>query len=376
MSKLTDFYKSLDKQKQIILTPYKIQDYSFKNAVVYTPAQLLRKLNNESITTTKNILSNDSLLSRALELGLVKSSENFIGVNYTIDDIASKSIQIPYSLILNDIRDDMVKNFECRYFGWNVVVLEESLLNQDFSDYLKVLSKTINITKVVFPSFNFINKDTNVDTFIGDILECDELELFCAYKNINYIRDDELSIIKSEGFILISSFYIFYECPSLLNACKIINLLNKNEVVKYKNQLRLSQLLLNACKTNVISSDLPVNLHFVVHVFNNFKVKQSGEVFLDYLLYFTPLFDDFPKYRLKNVCKSLVCDYSKSGDFEWLDNTNSVKILCYLDDSWVFVPSVFYATNDSLSKTPVMTNKRNIQKVNLILNHRLEVDYV
>jgi hypothetical protein len=376
MSKLTDFYKCLDEHKQLIITPYKIKDFSFKKAAIYTPDQLLRKLNNESITTTKSILSNDSLLARALELGLVKSSESFIGINYSINDIASKSIQIPYSLILNDISEDMVIKFKCRYFGWNIVVLEESLLNQDFSDFVKVLEETVNVKKVVFPSFNFIKQKSNIDTFIGDVLECDELELFCAYKRINFVRDDELSIIKSEGFILISSFYMFYENPSSLNACKIINLLNKNKVIKYKNQLRLSEELLEACKTGDISSDLPDNLHFLVDIFNKFEAQQSGEVFLDYLLYFTPLFDDLPKYRLENVCKSLICDYSKFDNYEWLKNTNSINILCYLDDSWVFASSVFYTTNNSLYIAPVKTNQRNIKKVNLILNHRLEVDYV
>lgn len=354
--------KSLNDPQNIIITPHMIKAGDIGKAHALTPDQLIHRLSgNVEDIVFKQIQASfiDPILSAALSQYSLISAQQFIEKNYD-EEVYSAFITkfgLPPIVLLHNKIEEFVEKFLQIYCHNNIFVFDVEKYCPLFQNFIFALQNKANMKFINTAAYRPINhKHTRSSaTILAPVFVCDAIELHCLQSSITVSREREQTLSYSSAYQVLNTFCDFYHSPSVYMLTPFLKMVLPQDIINKDKQFLPLCEQIYANYMNPASIDdfkLPKEVDFIRHV--SLIDKGNVEAVISYLIYFTSLFDGFPKKR-----KRILEDYllNESGIFfpDIFNNFDSIELISEIDAAWQFKNHVFILKNMPVSSYPIIT---------------------
>lgn len=364
MITINSLLKAFDDSNHLIITPHVINDLYLKKATSITSDQLMALLGgmySSSIFDKASASFLDPILSNAFSQYSLNSSHTFIEKHYDKNMCNSfvEKFGLPAVLLLHNNAEIYVEKFLQQFCDKKVVVLDIERYCPLFQNFLMLIQEVTLLECVSTNDARPINRksEREIATILAPVFICDALELICTKNSINVKRNKEQKISYSSAYQTINSFCNFHSNPSLQTIIPFMKMvlplklaLNKNTFIQLCNEVY--QIYLDSKYEATI--DLPDAVNFIKDI-SRINGRDVSSV-IHYLIYFTSLFDDFPKSRKRILEDYLLNSLALEIDID-LEGYDSIELISEIDVDWRFRHHVFIAQDNPLTAYPVIVSE-------------------
>lgn len=364
MININTFLKSLDNNNNVIVTPYQITSNLIKNATSVTAEQLIHKVTGkcENVVFNSDLGSYaDPVLSSALSQYSLISAQSFITKNYdekTYTNFIS-TYGLPSLILLHNNIEIYAEKLLQLYRDKTIYVLDRDKFCDLFLIFLEYIAEYTTVEWVHTKAYNpkKTKSEKVIATILAPVFVCDAIELHCLKTSFSFTRNSVQKLTYSSAYQTVNHFCDFYLNPSVHTLIPFLNLVLKEELITNKKAfLPLCNNIYDTYTNPRIKNDflLPDELSFLKYV----SLIEPGNIagVINYLIYFSPLFVDFPPARKKVLENYLLneSEFSLEGRFEMFE---SIELISEIDTEWKFRHHVFITKDSSLSSYPVVSNE-------------------
>jgi hypothetical protein len=365
MSQLDALLKKLDESGNLILSPYTLSESLIKKAQALTSQELIKQLlgqSNNSAFNSERAEFSDPILSQALSQYSLKSSQVFIDKHYDISYVNEfiASFGIPSICLLTNDESTYQERFINLFRYSTIYVLDAEKFCPEFISFLSNLKKTIDLKYISVSSSKATNNKSNLQiaTILAPVFVCDAIELKCLKDSIRFSRCSSLKLSHSSVYQSLSLFCDFYLNPSTLTAIPMLQLMLSDELVRNKKQLMIiANNVFDLFTSQEVSGEfeLPNEVAFLQ------EVAQIGcdhfQAVINYLIYFSPLFEGLPIERKRLLEDYLLRDENVELPIDF-NKYDHIELISDIDSEWRFKHNVYISEHLSLTSYPVIANKQ------------------